>query len=104
MSLFARFVNWWNASPYILTFNVHAWFSCTLVYHASIAMHRHFHLRLLYCAIAVLVLWILVTAWKEFWFDLRYEVPAQTVADSTADFIGYRIGDVLAVLLMAIGA
>ena len=44
----------------------------------------------------VLGITIVWAAWKEYYFDARYEVPHQTFWDNTEDFIGYFSGAALA--------
>lgn len=39
---------------------------------------------------------IFLAAIKEFWYDAQFEIPMQTLADNTHDFIGYMAGLVLA--------
>ena len=45
----------------------------------------------------VLALGVLVAAWKEFWYDMRQELPKQTWGDSLMDFGFYMLGASLAV-------
>ena len=40
-------------------------------------------------------------AWKEYYFDARYEVPKQSFWDNTEDFIGYLAGSLLACLVFS---
>lgn len=42
---------------------------------------------------------IAVAAFKEYYLDAKYEVPAQTMEDNTQDFVGYCTGTLLACLL-----
>ena len=35
---------------------------------------------------------VIYAAIKEYWFDAKYEVPHQTFANNTEDFIGYCLG------------
>ena len=37
---------------------------------------------------------LLAAAIKEFWYDLRYELPKQTIDDSAMDFSFYALGGV----------
>jgi hypothetical protein len=42
-----------------------------------------------------LVALVAAAAIKEFWYDLRYELPKQTLADSGMDFAFYLVGGAL---------
>ncbi len=46
------------------------------------------------CILAVLA------AFKEFWYDLRFELPKQTVGDSALDMLFYLLGDIFAIGLL----
>ena len=37
---------------------------------------------------------------KEFWYDLKYELPKQTWGDSLMDFAFYELGGAIGVLVM----
>lgn len=38
---------------------------------------------------------------KEFWYDLAYELPKQTIGNSTLDFSFYLLGSIVALLLVS---
>jgi hypothetical protein len=46
--------------------------------------------------------WVLAAGLKEYWYDANYEVPHQTFAMNTQDFVGYVTGLVIAWMLIAI--
>jgi hypothetical protein len=39
---------------------------------------------------------------KEFWYDMKYELPKQTWADSAMDFVFYFLGALVAVGVMLV--
>lgn len=45
---------------------------------------------------------IILAVLKEFWYDLTFELPRQTLADSALDFAFYMLGIVVAVGLVLI--
>ena len=44
---------------------------------------------------------IVAVTWKEFWYDLRYETPKQTLGDSLMDFAFYVLGGLVGTSLSA---
>lgn len=83
------FINKWNASQTVTSLNIHAWFSCVVVYHVTKGSHWPLQ--------PVVLGWIVLTALKEFWYDKHYETPTQTFAESAVDFAGYVLGVLFAV-------
>jgi hypothetical protein len=73
-----------GVNPQFIAFNAHAWFAYSVV--------KTFPFAGVAAAAAVLA------ALKEFWFDAKYEVPAQTFTDNLEDFAGYCAGILLASL------
>jgi hypothetical protein len=53
--------------------------------------------RQLVCLFGAFVAFAVV---KEFWYDLRYEIPADSVAGSTLDFVVYLAGGLAALLVI----
>ena|SRR5579863_4450349 len=51
----------------------------------------HFSSKLL-PRLVVWALFVVVTAVKEFWYDIRYEIPQQDVKGGTRDFLSYQAG------------
>ena len=47
--------------------------------------------------------WIVAAALKEYGYDARYELPKQTFAMNTQDFIGYCAGLVVAWIIIYLG-
>jgi hypothetical protein len=50
----------------------------------------------------MLPIFILVAALKEFWYDKNYELPKQTTADNTLDFLMYFTGLVIGSLVILV--
>jgi len=44
---------------------------------------------------------VLAAGIKEFWYDLRYELPKQSLADSIEDFAFYLIGGVIGLMVVS---
>jgi len=42
---------------------------------------------------------VIVANAKEFWWDMRYEVPKQSIVDSVEDFVFYCLGGGLGMIL-----
>ncbi len=55
---------------------------------AVLAFYPHMWLAIVLAAFA---------AWKEFYFDAKYEVPKQTFLNNLTDFTGYALGIALAI-------
>lgn len=54
-------------------------------------------------ALAVYTALLVAAAIKEFWYDMRYELPVQTWADSIEDFVFYAFGGSAALMVGCIG-
>ncbi len=81
-------------SPSFVAFMAHSWFAFGVL-----AILAHFGVPLW----ATVPVAIALAAWKEFWFDLRYEQhPPQTLADSALDFAGYMAGVGLALCIFGL--
>jgi hypothetical protein len=51
-------------------------------------------------AIISAIIFLVVAGFKEFWYDLVFELPKQTFGDSALDFSFYLLGVVVSVLLV----
>jgi hypothetical protein len=71
----------------------HLFFATTLVLLAA---------RLGYSLWRLAAFWVVAAAVKEFWFDMQFEVPAQTWAGSAEDFGMYCAGIALGLLLLTL--
>lgn len=86
MGIWTKFATWIGKvgpSPGFVAFNAHCWFAAFMV---SWALDAGWSPPL------VVFLAVAIPAGKEFWFDLKYETPRQSVLDSVEDFIGYMLG------------
>ena len=87
MSLWQRIAQWIATTGLNITFRTfiaHAGFSYFVMSWAPGGWR--------WVATAVIVL---VALWKEFWFDMKYEVPKQSIVDGITDFTGYTTGVIL---------
>lgn len=82
--MLASFIAKIGVNPTFIAFQAHCWFAFSVVSTCG-----------RYSVPVVLV----SAALKEFWFDAKYEVPAQTWKDNTLDFAGYTTGALLALSL-----
>ncbi len=92
MSNVTRFATWIGKigpSPGFVAFNAHCWFAAFVVATA---------IRAGLPALPTAILAVALAAAKEFWFDLKYETPKQTVEDSAGDIGGYLAGIIVGVL------
>ncbi|MHB8414604.1 MAG: hypothetical protein ACYDDA_03710 [Acidiferrobacteraceae bacterium] len=97
MSIFTKFADWIGKvgpSPGFVAFNAHCWFAVFVVSETIRA-----GLPAPIASAAALALAIV----KEFWFDLRYEKPAQSVFDSAGDLMGYIAGILFGILIARVG-
>ena len=85
-SFFQNLINKLNASAWWVSFNVHSWFACVVVYHLGKRLP----------IVLVTVVALLLTAWKEYYWDANFETPKQSVADSSIDWGSYCFGITLA--------
>jgi hypothetical protein len=51
-----------------------------------------------------LILGLMLAAGKEFWYDMKYELPAQTWFDSVMDFGFYLLGASVGVIVASLAA
>ena len=89
--------NSWMASN---TFDQNA--AHVLAGYAAVLTVAHFHAGTA-TFVAFVVVFNVLAAAKEFWYDLRYELPKQTLDDSALDFFGYCAGIVIGCLVAAFG-
>ena len=82
----AAFIAKLGVNPYWIAANAHFWFTC------SIMMLVHGNLW-------VLGALVVAAACKEFVFDAKYEVPAQSAFDNWTDFAGYVAGAIVGALI-----
>lgn len=87
---FSKWINRWNGDPYTVSFMVHSWITCVLVYHVG----KNFP-RLLWPLVAVL---LVLTAWKEFYWDHKNEPNHNAWPQGVIDFGSYIFGVVLALV------
>ena len=83
MNLDTLLTNSWMASPDFTAQMAHLFFAGFVIVVASLFGERLTPVVLLGATLAAL---------KEFWFDLTYELPAQTLSGSTLDFAMYLAG------------
>lgn len=87
MGKLLTFLRTFQDSPLFANLALHAWAAAWLV----TAFSEHFSL------VKVLGVGVVLAALKEFWFDTRYEIPAQQIGSiagggALQDFTGYCIG------------
>ena len=90
MSLFS---NKWMTSPTYWAQSLHVFSAYAIVLTAA-----YLWTRLAGVIAAILV--IGAGAFKEFYYDAKYETPAQTTWDNVLDFITYAAGAILALLVI----
>ncbi len=77
-------------SPNFVAFQAHCWYAACMVM-VSILLFKITPLMTIIMANASII-------WKEFWFDLRYEKPAQTIVDGFRDTEGYECGVLIGII------
>lgn len=84
MNKILNFLRTFQNSPLFANLALHAWAGAftTFFFGVKYAAHRPF----------VVAVAVAVFAFKEFFFDHRYEIPAQSYRDGAQDFYGYMIG------------
>lgn len=94
-------INRANASPTYVSIMEHSGWGCIITTFAYWFVRRwHPHVPI---DVALwLVPLVLLAAWKEFYYDMHYESPPQTVGDSAIDFVGYILGLLISVVLVAL--
>lgn len=94
-AFFSKWINYLNGSPYFVSFQVHCWVMCTLVYHTGKSFPR--------------ALWPLVagltalTAWKEFYWDHKNEPDHNAWPQGVTDFGSYSAGQLIALAFLHFG-
>lgn len=84
----AKWINFLNGSPVFVSFQVHAWVMCTLIYHLG-----------KFVSILPLALsFVIVTAWKEFYWDHKNEPDHNAWPQGATDFGSYLFGITLALV------
>jgi hypothetical protein len=76
---------WMNNSQYLA--QVGHFFGAYFVVVTTAMFFKSWHVVL-----PVLAVGIVVAAIKEFWYDLKYELPKQSFSDSFEDFAFYMLG------------
>lgn len=91
---FSWLQNSWMDNPTFLAEMAHfAWAYGILLTAALWSVQRRHIVQLFLAFVAFAVV-------KEFWYDLRYEVPVDTVAGSALDFAVYMLGGCVALLVI----
>jgi hypothetical protein len=91
MSKLLTFLRSFQNSPLFANLAIHAWLGYGIAFTLGVRFPSH---RLLICVCGVLA-----AAFKEFFFDHRYELPPQPYPNAAQDFAGYMIGGALAILM-----
>ena len=86
-------MNTWMNNPQYLAQVGHTLGGVTIVTMSCIAFG--FHVGWI---VALIVL--IATAIKEFWYDMKYELPKQSWSDSTMDFAFWQIGQAIGMTAM----
>lgn len=89
----SNLLNKLNSSGWWVSFNVHSWLACTIVYHVGKALPIY----------AVALVFAALTAFKEYYWDAHFETPPQQLLGSSIDWGSYMFGAVLALVLMHFG-
>lgn len=87
-AFFTKWINWWNGNAFTVSFMVHSWVTCTLVYHLGKVINP------LFIAAVLLPL----TAWKEFYWDHKNEPNHNAWPQGAVDFGSYQFGVALALV------
>lgn len=87
-AFFSKWINFLNGSPYFVSFQVHCWIACTLVYHLGKSVN----------ILALSAGLIALTAWKEFYWDHRNEPDHNAWPQGATDFGSYCVGIALALV------
>jgi hypothetical protein len=62
-AFFSKWINYLNGSSYFVSFQVHSWIMCTLIYHLGKVVP----------ILPLAGFFTLLTAWKEFYWDHKNE-------------------------------
>lgn len=92
-AFFSKLINYLNGNPYFVSFQVHCWIMCTLIYHLGKVLP----------VLPLAVIMTAVTAWKEFYWDHVNEPDHNAWPQGAVDFGSYLTGTVLALIFTYTG-
>lgn len=94
-AFFSKWINYLNGNKFFVSFQVHSWLTCTLVYHLGKAFPR--------ALIPFVIGFALLTAWKEFYWDHKNEPDHNAWPNGVVDFGSYQFGALLALVFTYTG-
>lgn len=94
-AFFSKLINYLNGSAFFVSFQVHCWVMCTLVYHVG----KNFPALLVPMVVGLVGL----TGWKEFYWDHYNEPNHNAWPQGATDFGSYQVGLLLALVFLYTG-
>jgi hypothetical protein len=91
MNKILTFLRSFQNSPLFANLAIHALGGYAIVFTLGVRFPSH--------RFAICVWGVLAAAFKEFFYDHRYELPPQPYPNAAQDFYGYMIGGALAILM-----
>jgi hypothetical protein len=85
-AFFSKWINFLNGNRFFVSFQVHSWFACTLVY----------HLGKLIPIVPLAFVCVALALWKEFIWDHKNEPNHNAWPEGACDFGSYFFGIALA--------